>query len=78
MRVSIYVPRPSSTLVSNLLGVLGLVAIIVAVGLLAGWPWALLLAGVIAVGLCALAQNTAVAVEQGAVGRSVAPLKAVS
>jgi len=57
--VTIRIPVPSSMLVSNVLGVLGLVAVIVAVGLLAGFAWALLGAGVIAVALCALAQNAA-------------------
>lgn len=61
MRVSIYVPSPSSMLVSNALGVAGLVAVIVAVGLLAGWAWALLAAGLVCVGLSALAQNAGVA-----------------
>lgn len=77
MDVRFHIPAPSSTLISNLLGILGLVAIIVAVGFLAGWPWALLGAGLISVGLCALAQNAprAAAVPAGA---SAPPLKAVS
>jgi hypothetical protein len=80
MRVSFYVPRPSSMLVSNLLGVLGLVAVVVAIGLLAGWPWALLAAGLVCVGLCALAQNAAatVAAEVPAGASAGPPLKAVS
>lgn len=73
MRVSIYVPRPSSMLVSNLLGVLGLAAVVVAVGLLAGFAWALLGAGVIAVVLCALSQNAA-----GEAAAAVAPAGALS
>ena len=55
--MTIRIPIPSSMLVSNLLGVAGLAAVVVAIGLLAGFPWALLAAGVISVGLCALAQN---------------------
>lgn len=49
--IRIRVPHPSSTLLNNVLGVLGLVAIVVAVGGLAGWLWGLLAAGVVAVGL---------------------------
>lgn len=78
MRVSFYVPRPSSMLVSNLLGVLGLVAVIVAVGLLAGWAWALLAAGLVCVGLCALAQNTVQQSVNAAAGAPPQALKAVS
>lgn len=79
MRVSFYVPRPSSMLVSNLLGVLGLLAVIAAVGLLAGWPWALLAAGGVCVGLSALAQNAGAAADAPAGASSGAPpLKAVS
>jgi hypothetical protein len=70
-------PVPSSTLVTNLLGLLGLAAVVIAVGLLAGFAWGLLGAGVIAVGLSALAQNAArpapVAAAAGA-----PPLKAVA
>lgn len=55
--MTIRIRVPSSLLVSNLIGVAGLLAVLAAVGLLAGWAWALLGAGVIAVGLCALAQN---------------------
>lgn len=76
MRVSFYVPRPSSMLVSNLLGVLGLVAVIVAVGLLAGFAWGLLAAGVIGVGLSALAQNAVRPAQHAAAGAP--PLKAVA
>lgn len=57
--VTIRIPVPSSMLVSNLLGFLGLVAVVVAVGLLAGFAWALLGAGAICVALCALSQNAA-------------------
>jgi hypothetical protein len=72
--VTIRIPVPSSMLVSNLVGLLGLVAVVVAVGLLAGFAWALLGAGVIAVALCALAQNAAARPVSRAAGAS---LKAV-
>lgn len=78
MRVSIYVPRPSSMLVSNLLGVLGLIAVVVAIGGLAGVWWAVLAAGVLAVGLCALAQNAVQPSANAAAGAPPQPLKAVS
>lgn len=75
--VTIRIPVPSSMLVSNLVGLLGLVAVIVAVGLLAGFAWALLGAGVVAVGLCVLAQNSAGAAKRGAAAGKQ-PLKAVA
>ncbi len=59
--VTIRIPVPSSMLVSNLIGFLGLVAVVVAIGLLAGFAWALLGAGVIAVALCCVAQNATAA-----------------
>lgn len=52
--IRIRVPHPSSTLLNNLLGVLGLVAIVVAVGGLAGWMWSLLAGGIFAVTLCVI------------------------
>jgi len=55
--MTIRIPLPSSMLISNLAGLAGLVAIVVAIGMLAGFAWALLAAGLIAVGICALAQN---------------------
>lgn len=81
MKVTFYVPRPSSMLVSNLLGVFGLLAIIATVAGLAGGWWALGTAGVFAVVLCALSQNAgaAAADEQVPAGASSGPpLKAVS
>lgn len=50
--IRIRVPHPSSMLLLNVLGVLGLVAVVVAVGGLAGWLFGLLVAGVAMVGLC--------------------------
>jgi len=55
--VDVRIPLPSSTAVTNLLGALGLVAIVIAVGLLAGFAWALLGAGVAGVALSVLAQT---------------------
>jgi hypothetical protein len=57
--IRIRIPHPSSTLVNNVLGVLGLVAIIVAVGGLAGWLWALGVAGIFAVTLCLIGSTYA-------------------
>lgn len=54
--VTIRIPAPSSMLVANLLGVLGLIGVVVAIGGLAGWWWALLAGGVFAVGLAVIAQ----------------------
>lgn len=55
--VTVRIPAPSATTLTNLLGAFGLVAVIVAVGGLAGVWWALLTAGVVAVGVSVLAQN---------------------
>jgi len=49
--ITFRIPAPSSLLLVNLVGLLGLLSIVLAVGLLAGWPWALLAGGVIMVGL---------------------------
>lgn len=76
MDVRFRIPVPSSLLVTNLLGLFGLVAVVVAVGLLAGFAWALLGAGVIAVGLSALAQNAVRPASTAAAGAP--PLKAVA
>ena len=58
--IRIRVPHPSSTLVNNVLGVLGLIAIVVAIGGLAGWLWALLAGGIFAVTLCLIGSTWAV------------------
>lgn len=65
--VTVRIPSPSPSAVTNLLGLAGLVAVVVAVGLLAGWAWALLAAGGVAVGLSVLAQNTTSAPRAAAV-----------
>lgn len=56
MRITITVPRIPAGALSNLVGLLGLVAAVVAVGGLAGVWWAVLAGGLVAVGLSALAQ----------------------
>jgi hypothetical protein len=55
--VTVHIPVPSSQTVTNLLGLAGLVLVILAVGGLAGAWWAVLAAGLFAVGLAALAQH---------------------
>lgn len=60
--VTLRIPALPHGFGSNLLGLLGLVAVIVSVGGLTGnWWWSLLAAGAVAVGLAVLAQNTAAA-----------------
>jgi uncharacterized membrane protein len=61
--ITIRIPAPSSLLVANLMGLLGLLAVVVAVGLLAGWAWALLTVGVVLVGLSLIATSHAAAAE---------------
>lgn len=78
MDVRFHIPAPSSMLISNLLGVLGLVAVVVAVGMLASFAWALLAAGIIATGLCVLAQNAARPAVNAAAPAGAPPLKAVA
>lgn len=54
--VTIRIPVPSSLLVTNLVGVLSLFAVVVAVGALTAWPWALLTAGIAGLALTVVAQ----------------------
>lgn len=61
--VTIRIPAPSSMAVVNLLGVFGLLAIVGAIGGLAGWLWALGVAGLFMVTMSVIAA-THVAVEQ--------------
>jgi hypothetical protein len=56
---------------SNLVGLLGLIGIVVAIGALTSWPWALLAAGVFAVALSALASA-----QQHTAAATVRPIKA--
>jgi hypothetical protein len=55
--VRVPVPRMPAGLGTNLLGVAGLVAIVFAIGSLTSWKWALLIAGLFAVGLTVIAQK---------------------
>lgn len=57
--IRIRVPHPSSTLLNNMLGVLGLVATVVAIGGLAGWLWGLLAGGIFAVTLSVIGSTYA-------------------
>jgi uncharacterized membrane protein HdeD (DUF308 family) len=54
--VTIRIPVPSSTVVSNLLGVAGLLAVVFAIAALTSWKWGLLAAGILGVALAVLAQ----------------------
>lgn len=72
--VTIRIPAPSSMLMANLLGVLGLAGVVVAIGGLAGWWWALLAAGTLLAGLAVIAQaNLAEAAPATASGPAAAP-----
>jgi hypothetical protein len=63
--VTIKLPALPSGLLSNLLGLLGLVAVVVAVGgLTHNWWWSLLTAGLVATALSYIAQLNAAAVEE--------------
>jgi hypothetical protein len=53
--VTIRISAPSSMLVANVVGVLGLAAVVVAIGGLAGLWWALLAGGLVLVGLSVIA-----------------------
>lgn len=57
--MDVRIPLPSSMAVTNVLGVLGLVAIVVAVAMLAGAGWAVGTGGVFAVAVSVLAQTAA-------------------
>jgi hypothetical protein len=56
MYVRIPVPRISPGLLTNLLGVVGLITIVFAVASLTSWKWGLLTAGLFAVTLTVIAQ----------------------
>jgi hypothetical protein len=53
----IRIPVPTGAAATNLLGVAGLLLVILAIGGLAGVWWAVLAAGLMAVGLAALSQH---------------------
>lgn len=60
--VTIRIPALPAGLLSNLLGLAGLAAVVVAVGgLTHNWWWSILVGGVAAVGLSVIAQHNAVA-----------------
>lgn len=60
MEITFRVPRIPAGAISNVVGLLGLVAIAVAVGFLTGdWAWSLLTGGIFAVGLAVVAQAAA-------------------
>lgn len=71
-RITVSVPAPQLTqLVSNLIGLAGLLALVVFVGGVTGnWWWSLGVAGAIAVGLAWVAQTHAQAAEQAAAGEA--------
>jgi hypothetical protein len=76
VKVTIHVPRIPAGAISNLVGMLGLVAMVVAVGGLAGVWWAVLTGGVFAVGLAVVAQlgeQSAVSAAPGVAAAAVRP-----
>ena len=76
MEIRIAVPRLPSGLAANLLGLLGLLAVVLAVGGLTGnWWWSVLTGGVISVGLSWVAQTHAAAEVDPAKPRLVAATK---
>lgn len=77
--ITIRIPGPSSVLAVNLLGVVGLVAVVLAIGGLAGAWWAVLAGGVAALGLSVIASTHLAAAETPApaVARPVAVAKSL-
>lgn len=67
---TIEIPTPSSVLVTNLTGLASLIAVVVAVGVLTAWPWALLTAGVAGLALTVLGQ---LGLRQSAVSAAATP-----
>lgn len=55
--VTIRIPAPTPGLGSNIMGVLGLAAIVFAISALTDWRWGVLVGGIFVVGLVALGQN---------------------
>lgn len=73
MTITVRVPRPSSELLANLLGVVGLLGVAVAVGGLTGnWWWTLGVASAFAVFLSAVAATKADAAEDAPVATAPA------
>lgn len=72
--VTIRIPAPSSMLVVNLLGLLGLAGLSVAVGgLTHNWWWSVLTASVFAIGLSVVAATHAAAEQAKQTGPAAAP-----
>lgn len=65
--VTIRIPAPSSVLLTNLLGVLGVLSIVIAVAALTSWQWGLLTFGLFALTLVVAAQTAARATAAGTV-----------
>lgn len=76
MEIRIAVPRLPAGLVANLIGLVGLLGIVLAVGGLTGnWWWSVLAGGVVSVGLSWIAQTHAAAEVEPAKPRLVAAAK---
>jgi hypothetical protein len=76
MEIRIAVPRLPSGLAANIIGLLGLLGIVLAVGGLTGnWWWSVLTGGLISVGLSYVAQTHAAAEVEPAKPRLVAAAK---
>ena len=74
--IRIPVPRLPSGFAANLVGMLGLIAAVLAVGGLTGnWWWSVLVGGLVAVGLSYVAQTHAATAAEPAKLRSVAAAK---
>lgn len=71
--ITIRIPAPSSLLVANLMGLLGLLVIVGAVAILAGLAWALLTAGLLLVGLSLIATSHAAQAEADKRGLTEVP-----
>lgn len=76
MEIRIAVPRLPSGLAANLIGLLGLLGVVLAVGGLTGnWWWSVLTGGLISVGLSYVAQTHAAAEAEPAKPRPLAVAK---
>jgi hypothetical protein len=61
VEIRVRLPRVPTGAGANVLGLLGLVAVVVAIGMLAGVAWAVLAGGLFGVGLAYVAQTQAAA-----------------
>lgn len=78
MTITVRLPRIAAGLLSNLVGLFGLVAVAIAVGGLTGnWWWTALVGGVFSVGLAALAQVAAAEARPAQPATAGKPLAAV-